>query len=258
VTQYTLVDDLYNDSKEKVRRLYDEVWSRLPFEIEWGSHMRLDMIYSDPESAEWIKHSGAKIGSFGIETLNNRAGRSVGKGLGKQRILDTLEHLKEAWGKDVLVSAYFIAGLPYESEDSIRETMEWALNTDLLHSAIWSAMWITPPAHIDIVAESAIIPISKNANKWGVSWDPEGNWINTEGMTFKKSSEMCAATMKKMPLGAAITYTDYSDLRISGLTHDQIADLKYNPDTPKLLIDGTKTIKRMIEDRLQKILDLSD
>ena len=84
VTRYMLVDDLYNDSKDKVRFLYDEVWSRLPFTPEWVSFMRLDMIWADPESAQIIKASGAKYGGFGIETLHDRAGKRIGKGLGKQ------------------------------------------------------------------------------------------------------------------------------------------------------------------------------
>ena len=72
-----LVDDLYNDGKKKVRELYDKVWSKLPFDVEWTSYMRLDMFWADPESIEIVKASGARAGNFGIETLHNKAGAKV-------------------------------------------------------------------------------------------------------------------------------------------------------------------------------------
>ena len=81
--------------------------------------MRLDMLWADPDSAEIIRDSGCKFAQFGIETLHNVAGRKVGKGLGRDRILETLERLKPLWKDDVLVSAGFIAGLPFEPIESI-------------------------------------------------------------------------------------------------------------------------------------------
>lgn len=258
VTQYMLVDDLYNDSKEKVRRLYDEVWSRLPFTPQWTSYMRLDMIYADRESAEWLKASGAKMGSFGIETLDNRAGRKVGKGLGKKRILETLEHLKDVWKDDVLVQAYFLAGLPYESRDSIQETMDWSINTDLLHNVAWTPLWLTPPNHREIVPDHAVNVIAKNTNQWEIQWLEEGYWINSEGVTYQQVNQMCVDTMAKCPLGMRISFSDYGDFRTAGLSHEQIANFKANPLTETLVIEGIKKVNNLIKNRLDKVLQLTD
>ena len=106
----------------------------MPFKAEWVANMRLDMIWSDPDSAAMIKEDGCKFGQFGIETLHDVAGRKVGKGLGKKRIIKTLEFLKPIWGKDVLISANLIAGLPFEPIESIRETLDWSM-TCLLYTS---------------------------------------------------------------------------------------------------------------------------
>lgn len=258
ITKYMLVDDLYNDSKQKVRELYDKVWSKLPFKPEWTSYMRLDMLYADKESAEYIKHSGAKMGSFGIETLDDRAGRSVGKGLGKRRILETLDYLKKTWGDDVLVTGFFIAGLPYETKESIEETIDWTFSTDLLYSFQWAPMWLTPPTHFDIVETTQINQIAKNTNNWGVRWLSENNWINSTGVTYHDVNSMVIDIYKKMSSTMSVNFANYGDLRIAGLTHNEIANLNRNTEPEKLIMDKSTSVNDLIQMRLTNILNLSD
>lgn len=223
ITKFILMDDLYNDSKDKVRILYDKVWSKLPFQPEWTSYMRLDMIYADPESAEILKKSGARMASFGIETLHPKAGRRVGKGLGKQRILDTLAWLKNQWKNDVLIHAMFIMGLPDEPEHSMQETIEWLRETDLIHSYTASPMWITPPAHKSFVLK--INAIAEDNQKYGIQWLNDTNWINQQGMTFEKANALTQIANSD-PRRLSTTFSDYVEFRKMGLTHDQIVDFK--------------------------------
>lgn len=258
VTQYMLIDDLYNDSKKKVRELYDRVWSRLPFKPEWSGYMRLDLLWNDPESAEIIKASGARLGSFGIETLHEKAGRSVGKGLGRRRIIESLEHLKKTWGNDVLVSAYFIAGLPHEPLDSIKESMEWSITTDLLYSADWKPLWVTPPDHMAILDPSKTHQISNDNEKYGIRWVTPSIWENSVGVRFDQVDQMCSDIMHKIPHGFRVTFADYSDMRASGLTHEQICNLKTDPNFVEIMHKASNRIKHEVDARLQKILSLHD
>jgi hypothetical protein len=217
VTKFILMDDLYNDSKEKVRAMYNEVWSKLPFEPEWTSYMRLDMMWADPDSIKIIQDSGAKMGSFGIETLHPIAGKKVGKGLGRDRIIQTLEQLKETWHDDVLTHGYFITGLPDEPESSILDTIAWTSSTDLLHSIFYSPLWITPPF------QKAIIPnpnnISKDTDKFNIRWLTDTNWINKHGVTFNRAKELATLGQK----GTIGTFGDYPEYRQTGWSHAKIA-----------------------------------
>jgi Radical SAM superfamily len=258
VTKYFLVDDLYNDSKDKVRILYDQVWSKLPFSPEWASYMRLDMIWNDPDSAEILKASGAKIGSFGIETLHDVAGRKVGKGLGKTRILETLAHLKEVWQDDVLVHGFFIAGLPFEPIESIKESIEWSLHTDLLFSYNWSPLWITPPDHFKIIEDVTLHKISKENDLFGVTWPKPNIWQNSVGVRFDEAEQIANEAMSKSPMGMRLSYSNYADIRTAGLSHQDIVGLKKGTTSQQILIDGVSNIRQMIVDKLVKVLNLHD
>ena len=250
VTKYMLADDLYNDSKDKVRILYDKVWSKLPFDPEWTSYMRLDMFWSDPESAEFIKQSGARLGSFGIETLHNRAGSKVGKGLGKERTLETLTRLKQVWGDEVLIFGYFITGLPDEPEESILETVDWLDKTDLLFSYYSNALWITPPDHKRFV--KALNNISNNNDKFGIQWISETNWINQQGVTFKRATEL-SNLINNNPGRNVISFSDYPELRKMGFAHQDIVDIRNNPKMPHVR-ERINIIQNKIINKLNKFL----
>lgn len=257
VTRYLLVDDLYNDSKDKVRRLYDEVWSRLPFQPEWASYMRLDMFWADPESIDIVKASGARIGSFGIETLDDRAGKGVGKGLGRKRILQTLEKLKERWGTDVLVCANFIAGLPLESLESIQQTLKWTAETDLLYSYGWNPLSVEGEASLEIMNEDNYLhKISQDNDRYGIKWLSKTNWINSQGITWEQADQMVTDHMNiHMPQGIKVNYTDYVDLRMAGLSHTDIVGLKTGTTEKAQLINAVETIRSKIRSRLESVVN---
>lgn len=250
VTKYVFADDLYNDSKEKVRILYDKVWSKLPFKPEWTSYMRLDMFWSDPESAEIIKQSGARLGSFGIETLHNKAGSKVGKGLGKARILETLHRLNEVWKNEVLIFGYFITGLPEEPEESIIETVEWLSKTDLLYSHWSNPLWVTPPTHKRFV--KVLTKIATDNDKFGIKWLDETNWINSQGVTFARAAELSHA-INSNPNRNVISFPDYPELRKMGFTHQEIVDIRKDPKMPHVR-ERINIIQSKITRKLDKFL----
>jgi hypothetical protein len=256
VTRYLLVDDLYNDSRDKVRILYDKVWSQLPFKPEWASYMRLDMFWADPESIEIVRESGARIGSFGIETLHDRAGKGVGKGLGRERILQTLTNLKQSWGDQVLVCANFIAGLPLEPLDSIKETMAWCLETDLLYSYAWNPMNISNSARIEIASDKKYLhKITQNNHKYEIKWLTHDNWVNSQGVTWEQADQLVMDHMSKVPHGIKVNFTDYVDLRMSGLDHNDIVGLKSGATQRVKLITAVDTIRSRIRSRLESVVN---
>lgn len=246
-TRYLIVDDLYNDSKKKVRELYDKVWSRLPFQPEWSSYMRLDMFWADPESIEIVKASGAKLGTFGIETLHDAAGKKVGKGLGKKRILETLQRLKESWGDDILVNGLFITGLPKEPRESLHETIQWLETTDLLSSYTIVPLWVTPPAHRHMTLINH--DMDRDNEKYLIRWKDDNTWINDQGITFTEANQLAAECMKNRPRGMRVGFSDYADLRTLGLSHQDIVDYK------NITSDFDSKMKRLIERNEQRILE---
>lgn len=258
VTRYNIIDDLYNDSKEKVRIFHEQVWSKLPFRAEWVTNLRLDMMWVDPESIEIIRDDGCVFGQFGVETLHDIAGRKVGKGLGRDRIIKTLERIKPIWGTDTLVSLNMIAGLPFEPLSSIIDSMNWTVTTDLIHSANWQPLYIAMP---DIANQvfGAVVPnqIETDNDKYQVRWVGPKEWENSEGVRFTQVADLCYKTMTRMPVKFKINLRNYMDLRKMGFSHQRIANIKNHIITDQEMKDAESHMQQELTHRLQQLLNIT-
>jgi radical SAM superfamily enzyme len=173
-TKFTIMDDLYNDNYAKVKDLYDNCWSKLPFQPELAGYLRLDLLWKRPDQAQLLLDSGFRCGSFGIETLHDKAGKAVGKGLGRQRIVETLQMCHEIWRDNILVHAFFIAGLPHEDQESLIQTIKWTKDTKFIHGIIWhwleleNIKILPPDTNVDKISI-----LGKDPEKYGYTWDPD-------------------------------------------------------------------------------------
>lgn len=129
ITDYVFADDTYNDSIDKIKLLHDEVFSKLNFKIEFTTYLRLDLMMRYPESAAILRDSGIKVAMFGIETLNPMSAKVIGKGVNPLEQFDYVRQLKENEFSDVIAHSGIIAGLPYDTEESLLE-MEQFLFSD--------------------------------------------------------------------------------------------------------------------------------
>jgi radical SAM superfamily enzyme YgiQ (UPF0313 family) len=77
-TKYTIGEDTFNDSVEKLEMIADLV-KKLPFKLEICGYLRLDLIMAKPESIKLLKTIGLKGVHFGIETFTPAAGKIIGK-----------------------------------------------------------------------------------------------------------------------------------------------------------------------------------
>lgn len=128
---YYFCDDLFNDSIDKVK-MFHELKHRLSIDFQYGSYLRLDLLYNNEEMVTLLKESGLKHATFGIETLHNIAGIGAGKGLGKKRTIAALELCRKVWGGDVIISSNFICGLPGEPLSHIEESYQFLKQANLI------------------------------------------------------------------------------------------------------------------------------
>jgi Radical SAM superfamily len=125
VTNYVFADDTYNDSLDKIKLLYDEVYSKLNFQLEFTTYLRLDLMMRNPDSAAILRDSGLKSAMFGIETLNPLSAKAIGKGVNPLEQFDFVRQLKENEFADVLLQSGIIAGLPHDTEETLIETADF-------------------------------------------------------------------------------------------------------------------------------------
>lgn len=220
-TGYWLTDDLYNDSKDKVQ-MFHEMFGTLPFKIEFMSYLRLDLLWDNPKMADILISDGLRACSFGIETLNDRSGKAVGKGLGKKRILETLEMLKKSWGNDVIKHANWIVGLPFEDKHSIRETFTFVQErTDLLNSNSFQKLWLSPgnSALIQDINKSFNEYKSTGINEMGINpntfgYKTENNntfWDN--GLMNSNEADELVQEFKTKIKRENVSFWDYTHMR---------------------------------------------
>lgn len=212
---YFVLDDLYNDSQEKIKDLHDNVFSNLPFRIEWNSYIRLDLIWRYKEQADILYDSGLRACNFGIETLNDRAGRLVGKGLGRERIISTLEFLNKKWGTKILKNGLWIAGLPYESPRDWQNTLDLMMGWDYTFGNIWNPLFIN--YKYDSIHKSVL---DLDYHKYGYEITPKG-WRHCDGYDendAKSFSHKANLLLKHKN----IDHYKYGSLRSVGLKHEEI------------------------------------
>jgi hypothetical protein len=146
ITQYTFSDDTYNDSVDKVKRLHDEVFSRLPFKINFTTYLRLDLLIRFPETVEYLVNSGLKSAVFGIETINHESGKLIGKGLDPKIQFQFIEEIKKKEFKDIMTYSGFIMGLPKDTLDNLGEFEEFIFSDkNKLDFIMVNTLSIAPP-----------------------------------------------------------------------------------------------------------------
>lgn len=232
-TGYMFCDDTSNDSREKVLDLHRNITS-LPFAIDWTGFGRVDVIHSHREQRELLQETGLKAILFGIETLNETAGKDVGKGLHPDKVKDTLRYLGEKWKGKVVMTGSFIVGLPGEDEESALRTAEWVMSDDCpLDTAIFS------PLNIRSTSDDPNAPMSRIAKDpaafgYDVSAHKPGTGVSTDGPYWKNSKmdktrateivrEIHGKVLRSPPIA---DWAVYSRLRNVGFDHDTVMGVK--------------------------------
>ena len=125
--------DLFTVSREQVVRLCELLIREGP-KIRWTCNSRVDFV--DEEVLRLMGRAGCWFISWGIESANREILRRVRKGIDPGKVQRALRWARAAgiknWG-------YFIIGLPGETEETIRETIDFAkrlpLDLALFHIA---------------------------------------------------------------------------------------------------------------------------
>jgi hypothetical protein len=160
ITHYSIIDDTFNDNKEKLIAIRDMVRT-LPFQPNFWCFARLDLLGISPETIDILYEIGCKILHHGIETLDHNAGKAIGKGYTKEKLINTAKIIKQKH-PDMFLHGSFIIGLPGESIASIRETNRllhskefpldswefiplkmWHANSANGKNASWATVWMS-------------------------------------------------------------------------------------------------------------------
>jgi radical SAM superfamily enzyme YgiQ (UPF0313 family) len=176
VSNYIFVDDTFNESTEKLLEINAAIKdSGVP--VRFFAYLRADLVKAFPEQIELLKEMGLQTAFYGIETLNPKAARAIGKGGDIEALKKSITHSKDVWGDDVLVFGSFIFGLPYEDEASINEWMSWVYQSNL------DCFAVNPLYLVSSLWKSEI---TRNPEKYGYTFtskEADFGWVNNQGLT---------------------------------------------------------------------------
>jgi hypothetical protein len=142
ITTYSFMDDTFNDNDEKLDQILSAV-ERLNFQPIFWSYARLDLMSLRPERLGKMYDIGVRAVYLGIETMNDRTGRIVGKGHDRNKQIDTIRELRNCYGNTLMMHGSFIIGLPEESIESIQLTFDALMDETIpLHTFNFKALRI--------------------------------------------------------------------------------------------------------------------
>ncbi len=150
--------DLFTVNREQVMGICEGM-IREGLNFKWLCNSRVDFV--DPEMLQMMARAGCWLIAWGIESANDDIRKRVHKGTTEEKIVRALKWSKEAgimnWG-------YFIIGLPGETEETIRQTIDFSkrlpLDLALFHIA---APYPGTPFFFEVVENGWFRP--------GTSWE---------------------------------------------------------------------------------------
>lgn len=253
-TRYYIVDDTFNDSVEKVQMMLD-ITNSLPFKPEYWAFSRLDLLISFPETIPMLRDMGLKQTYIGIETFNEAAGKAVGKGLSRERKVKGLEELQRIWQDEVNIQSGFIVGLPHESQDSLKETVDYLTKPGCpIHAAYMIPLFLTGPnpnRHLEFTSI-----FDREYFKYGYSFpDPESphyweknddadiyNLTQAIEIAERHNSQLPKTLVRHFSYSEVLDYPKYDGLEKASLSAQEYETARF--DLPTILNNQNQIYKK--------------
>lgn len=130
VTNYLVTDETFNDTSHKVQKFADAT-QKLKFQPYFTGYIRSDLLIARPQDQEHLLRMNFLGQFYGVESFNYESGKVTGKGMHPDKLKQGLLELKNYYlsrGNGLYRSTIsLIAGLPYETHQSLDETENWIL-----------------------------------------------------------------------------------------------------------------------------------
>lgn len=202
-TRYSVMDDTFNDSIEKITRVRRALdIAKIP-NFEMVAYIKPELLVTKPEMINMLADIGLRSAFIGIESFKPLSRKAIGKGTDIDRVLDACHRLATVRSsKPVLIHANFIVGLPEESREEILTTHEFLMTNrdNIFRSWYWYPLYVrnddsTPEDSLSIFDKNFDdygYTIPKNSGQWSnqyfthVTANQLAEWLNNQGWQVRK------------------------------------------------------------------------
>lgn len=128
VKNYIAADETFNDYTKKVIK-FANISEKLPFNPFISGFIRADLLVSRPEDWEHMARLGMLGHFYGIESMHQPTAKAIGKGFNIEKLqhglLEAKNYFHNNGQKKYRGHISMIVGLPYETEETLKETFYW-------------------------------------------------------------------------------------------------------------------------------------
>ena len=172
VTSYSVADETSNDNQHKLEQLGKRS-KQLPFKPNLTGFIRCDLMVQRPNEIKLLADMGYWGHYYGLETFNQEAGRTIGKGADpeklKQGILKAKDIMMSECGRYRATNSMII-GLPKETEDTMWAGIDWWKEHLPEQNMSMHALFIKNVTHENVAA-----------SEWEKTWRTNGYFDPIEG-----------------------------------------------------------------------------
>jgi len=131
VKEIFIEDDTFTINKKLVRQFCEEIKKR-KIDITWSCNARADLDY---ETMKKMKEAGCRLLIVGYESGSDEILKNIKKGITTKKAREFTKNTKKT---GLLIHADFIIGLPGETHETARETLEFIkeIKPDILQMAV--------------------------------------------------------------------------------------------------------------------------
>jgi radical SAM superfamily enzyme YgiQ (UPF0313 family) len=242
VKRYLIVDDTFNETVGKLESIV-RARDAAGVDVELTSYLRLDLVARYPEQIQLFKEMNLTGAFFGVESFNEQSAASIGKSGSSDRLKETLYQIKDKLGSQFSSTVSFIAGLPYETPETLTTAMDWVSRHESpVDNFTFRELMIT-----DSVWPSEFL---QNYKKYGYTLDQNSRWSNDiwnqeqAGKLAKKFNDIGYTSGKNKSTNFHLFYialnkelSEFKDIPMKDLDRQQIAK-----DTDNTYIDYVKSM----------------
>ncbi len=127
IDRINVADDLFVSSNGKVKEVCEEILCR-GLRFTWSAFARVNTV--DLETLRLMKEAGCDSVSFGVESGNREMLKRIRKGITPEQVRHAVALCREA---GIIAHTSFIVGLPGETQETLRETQEFAAGLGSLY-----------------------------------------------------------------------------------------------------------------------------
>lgn len=183
VREVMIEDDTFPALKERTEKIC-ELFMEKKIGIKWSCNARVN---TSLETLKLMKKANCRLMCVGFETPRQNVLDNINKKTSKQLQLEFMENTKKA---ELLVNGCFILGLPGDTKETIRETIEFAkeLNPD---TAQFYPLMVYPGTEAYDWAKASGNLMSEDYSKWITKAGLHTTTISRPGMSAEELVKLC-------------------------------------------------------------------